>query len=136
MILTMQENAVIVVIIGGLTAMGVILWVLGCRWFNTYRKWAEDLRAKQDRQQTTQRADSEMRARTLAPPRIPTAPPPPRVHFASPVATTARPPQSHGPGSTDTSDLTQTSSASSTRSPRTRPPDVNTSDFTETSSAS
>jgi hypothetical protein len=82
----MQGNAVIAVIIGGLTAMGLLLWGLGPWWLALQRKWAEDLKARQDRQATTERADTAIAARSPPPPRNPAAP---RVHFASPVAMTA-----------------------------------------------
>ena len=72
----MKGNAVIAIIIGGLTVMGLILWALSYWWLNAYRKWAEYLKAEQDRPQTIQRANSELRARTSGPPRIPTTPPP------------------------------------------------------------
>ncbi|PMD49177.1 uncharacterized protein K444DRAFT_638692 [Hyaloscypha bicolor E] len=102
----MQGNAVIAVIIGGLTAMGLLLWGLSSWWLSLQRKWAEDLKARQDRQATTERAGTAIAARSPPPPRNPAAP---RVHFASPVAWTAGRPQTPSPGSTDTSDLTQTS---------------------------
>jgi hypothetical protein len=56
----MQGNAVIAVIIGGLTAMGLLLWGLSSWWLSLQRKWAEDLKARQDRQATTERAGQQL----------------------------------------------------------------------------
>jgi len=106
----MQGNATIEVIIGGLAAMGLTLWGLSYLWLHFLKKWAENLKAKQDhRNADIERANTTIRQRTTPPPQSLIAP---RVRFASPVAWSARHPQTPSPGSTDTSDLTETSSAS------------------------
>jgi hypothetical protein len=106
----MQGNATIAVIIGGLTGMGLVLWGSSYLWLHFLKKWAETVKAKQNyRNADIERANTTVGLRTPPSPRNPSVP---RVRFALPVARTARRPQKSSPGSTDTSDLTETSSAS------------------------
>jgi len=106
----MKGNDTIAVIVGGLTAFGLVCWGLSAWHLRYLKSCAEKVKAEQDRQETIRIANIAARAPVPIAPRNP----PRRVHFAP--SRDARPPRTSrprtSPQSTDTSDLTDTSSAS------------------------